>query len=154
MSDVLRIGNCSGFYGDRLSAAREMVEGGALDVLTGDYLAELTLLILWLVRVIVRLNTSYIPEGLLKAEEEALAQRQRIQTIQEKLLGRLASANYRGLKRYRYTPLLALTVNERGLAGLMAAPEAEQAVSEAMCGLALEQLVEQLPAAQATAQRP
>ena len=47
MADVLRIANCSGFYGDRLSAAREMVEGGPIDVLTGDYLAELTLLILW-----------------------------------------------------------------------------------------------------------
>ncbi len=46
MSEVLRVGNCSGFYGDRLSAMREMLEGGELDVLTGDYLAELTLLIL------------------------------------------------------------------------------------------------------------
>jgi hypothetical protein len=45
-ADVLRIGNCSGFYGDRLSAMREMLEGGELDVLTGDYLAELTMLIL------------------------------------------------------------------------------------------------------------
>lgn len=44
--DVLRVGNCSGFYGDRLSAMREMLEGGPLDVLTGDYLAELTMLIL------------------------------------------------------------------------------------------------------------
>lgn len=43
----LRIANCSGFYGDRLSAAREMVEGGPIDVLTGDYLAELTMLLLW-----------------------------------------------------------------------------------------------------------
>ena len=45
------IGNCSGFYGDRLAAAREMVDGvGAggeyIDVLCGDYLAELTMLIL------------------------------------------------------------------------------------------------------------
>ena len=46
MTDALRIANCSGFYGDRLSAAKEMVEGGPIDVLTGDYLAELTLLIL------------------------------------------------------------------------------------------------------------
>ncbi|HEY1133271.1 MAG TPA: acyclic terpene utilization AtuA family protein [Nocardioides sp.] len=54
-SDVLRIGNCSGFYGDRLSAMREMLEGSStgpdglvhgVDVLTGDYLAELTMLIL------------------------------------------------------------------------------------------------------------
>lgn len=45
--EVLRIANCSGFYGDRLSAAREMVEGGPIDVLTGDYLAELTMMILY-----------------------------------------------------------------------------------------------------------
>jgi hypothetical protein len=46
VSGTLRVGNCSGFYGDRLSAMREMLEGGELDVLTGDYLAELTMLIL------------------------------------------------------------------------------------------------------------
>lgn len=46
MAEPLRVGNCSGFYGDRLSAMREMLEGGPLDVLTGDYLAELTMLIL------------------------------------------------------------------------------------------------------------
>jgi hypothetical protein len=43
----LRIANCSGFYGDRHAAAREMVEGGPIDVLTGDYLAELTMVVLW-----------------------------------------------------------------------------------------------------------
>ncbi|GAB1822537.1 acyclic terpene utilization AtuA family protein [Herbidospora sp. RD11066] len=43
---MLRVANCSGFYGDRLSAAREQVEGGPIDVLTGDWLAELTMLIL------------------------------------------------------------------------------------------------------------
>ncbi|WP_018255193.1 acyclic terpene utilization AtuA family protein [Salinispora mooreana] len=42
----LRVGNASGFYGDRFSAWQEMLDGGDLDVLTGDYLAELTLLIL------------------------------------------------------------------------------------------------------------
>ncbi|HAS09833.1 MAG TPA: exopolyphosphatase, partial [Acidimicrobiaceae bacterium] len=47
----IRIANCSGFYGDRISAMREMLEGSledgrTLDVLTGDYLAELTMLIL------------------------------------------------------------------------------------------------------------
>jgi hypothetical protein len=46
MADPIRIANCSGFFGDRLSAAREMVEGGPIDVLTGDWLAELTMLIL------------------------------------------------------------------------------------------------------------
>ena len=47
MSDIIRIGNCSGYYGDRLAAARELVEGGPIDVLTGDYLAELTMSILY-----------------------------------------------------------------------------------------------------------
>ena len=46
MADPIRIANCSGFYGDRVSAAREMVEDGPIDVLTGDWLAELTMLIL------------------------------------------------------------------------------------------------------------
>jgi hypothetical protein len=46
MTEPIRIANCSGFYGDRLSAAAEMVEGGPIDVLTGDWLAELTMLIL------------------------------------------------------------------------------------------------------------
>jgi hypothetical protein len=43
---MLRIGNASGFYGDRSTALAEMLDGGPLDVLTGDYLAELTMLIL------------------------------------------------------------------------------------------------------------
>jgi hypothetical protein len=47
---ILRIANCSGFYGDRLSAAREMIVGGPIDFLTGDYLAELTMMILWKAR--------------------------------------------------------------------------------------------------------
>lgn len=46
----LRIANCSGFYGDRFAAMREQLEGGPIDVLTGDYLAELTMLILWKAR--------------------------------------------------------------------------------------------------------
>jgi hypothetical protein len=50
MKRPVRIANCSGFYGDRFAAAREMVEGGPIDVLTGDYLAELTMLILWKAR--------------------------------------------------------------------------------------------------------
>ena len=45
-TDPIRIANCSGFFGDRLSAAKEMVEGGPIDALTGDWLAELTMLIL------------------------------------------------------------------------------------------------------------
>lgn len=46
MPEPVRIANCSGFYGDRLAAMREMLTGGELDFVTGDYLAELTMLIL------------------------------------------------------------------------------------------------------------
>ncbi len=46
-SDRLIIANCSGFFGDRFSAMKEMVEGGEIHVLTGDYLAELTMAILF-----------------------------------------------------------------------------------------------------------
>ena len=50
MAEPIRIANCSGFFGDRLSGAVEMVEGGPIDVLTGDWLAELTMLILSRIR--------------------------------------------------------------------------------------------------------
>ena len=50
MAEPIRIANCSGFFGDRPSGALEMVEGGPIDVLTGDWLAELTMLILSRIR--------------------------------------------------------------------------------------------------------
>jgi hypothetical protein len=50
VAEPIRIANCSGFFGDRPSGAREMVEGGPIDVLTGDWLAELTMLILSRIR--------------------------------------------------------------------------------------------------------
>src|SRR5690606_13429139 len=46
MTRPVRIACCSGFYGDRPGAAAELVEGGPIDVLCGDWLAELTMLIL------------------------------------------------------------------------------------------------------------
>ena len=46
MAAPLIVANCSGFYGDRLSAMREQLDGGPVDVICGDYLAELTMLIL------------------------------------------------------------------------------------------------------------
>jgi subtilisin family serine protease len=82
------------------------------------------------VQVIVQLKTPFVPEGLLKAPGQALEQRQRIQAIQEKLIGRLGSGDYRGLKRFKYSPLLAFTVNESGLQGLLAAPEVQRVVKD------------------------
>ena len=46
-NNFIKIANCSGFYGDKLSAAKDLVDGGPIDVLTGDYLAELTMAILF-----------------------------------------------------------------------------------------------------------
>jgi hypothetical protein len=66
----LRIANCSGFYGDRHAAAREMVEGGPIDFLTGDYLAELTMLILWKNRQ--REGGAGYARGFLRQMEEVL----------------------------------------------------------------------------------
>src|SRR5215469_1424073 len=49
-SRPIRIANASGFYGDRLPAMLEVLQGGPVDVISGDYLAELTMLILWKAR--------------------------------------------------------------------------------------------------------
>lgn len=71
MSEVLRVANCSGFYGDRLSAAKEMVEGGPIDVLTGDYLAELTMTILYNQRQSRGEDTGYVGTFLKQVREVA-----------------------------------------------------------------------------------
>ena len=66
-SDKVIIGNCSGFFGDRLSAAKEMVQGGPIDFLTGDYLAELTMAILFRLRM-KDSNGGYVPTFLKQME--------------------------------------------------------------------------------------
>jgi len=69
---VLRVGNASGFYGDRFAAVAEMLEGGPLDVLTGDYLAELTMLILGRARARARPDDparGYVPTFLAQMEQ-------------------------------------------------------------------------------------
>ena len=43
---AVRVANCSGFFGDRMSALADVVRGGPVDVVTGDYLAEVTMLVL------------------------------------------------------------------------------------------------------------
>ena len=60
MSEVIKIANCSGFYGDNLSIAKKMVEGGPIDILTGDYLAELTMTILYNQKIKRGENLGYV----------------------------------------------------------------------------------------------
>ena len=44
--DLIRIGNASGYWGDDLTVLRRQLEGGALDVISLDFLAEITMSIL------------------------------------------------------------------------------------------------------------
>lgn len=44
--DFVRIGNAGGFWGDDLHALRRQLEGGPLDYISSDYLAEITMSIL------------------------------------------------------------------------------------------------------------
>jgi len=66
------IANSSAFYGDRLSAAREMIQGGPIDVLTGDYLAELTMAILFRDRL--KDNDTGFARTFLKQMEEVMGE--------------------------------------------------------------------------------
>ena len=66
--DKVIIANCSGFFGDRLSAAAEMVRGGPIDVLTGDYLAELTMALLFRLKM-KNPEAGYTPTFLKQMEE-------------------------------------------------------------------------------------
>ena len=75
--DKILIGNCSGFYGDRLSAAKDMVEGGPVDVLTGDYLAELTMAILYNQRIQRGEDHGYVGTFLKQFKDVALACQER-----------------------------------------------------------------------------
>ena len=97
MADVLRIANCSGFYGDRLSAAREMVEGGPIDVLTGDYLAELTLMILLKDRLQRSRRSGYARTFLRQLEEVAVTCKER----GIKIVVNAGGLNPAGLRRAR-----------------------------------------------------
>ena len=66
--DTLIVANCSAFFGDRFSAAREMIQGGPIHVLTGDYLAELTMAILFRKKIKMP-DTGYASSFLAQMEE-------------------------------------------------------------------------------------
>jgi hypothetical protein len=67
-NDKVIIANCSGYFGDRLTAAKEMVQDGPIDILTGDYLAELTMAILFGMKM-RKPETGYVPTFLKQMEQ-------------------------------------------------------------------------------------
>ena len=67
-NDKIIIANCSGYFGDRLAAAKEMVQGGPIDILTGDYLAELTMALLFGMKM-KKPETGYVPTFLKQMEQ-------------------------------------------------------------------------------------
>ncbi len=61
MTKSVKIGNSSGFWGDNPYALKQQLEGGDLDYITADYLAELTMSILYKQQV-KSPNLGYIPD--------------------------------------------------------------------------------------------
>jgi hypothetical protein len=128
--ETLRVANCSGFYGDRLSAARELVEGGPIDVLTGDYLAELTMLILFKAR----------------QRDPALGYAATFYRQMEEVLGTCVA---RGIKIVAN----AGGLNPAGLAERLRALAAELQVDATVAHVEGDDILEKIPALQAAGNR-
>ncbi len=120
MSSPLVIANCSGFYGDRLSAMREQLDGGHVDVICGDYLAELTMLIL----------------GRQKAKDPAAGY---ARTFLQQLEECLADALERGVRIVSN----AGGLNPAGLAGAVREVAARQGLSVRVATVAGDDLIAQ-----------
>lgn len=74
------------------------------------------------VRVIVGLKTSFTPEGKMLTTKEVSEQRIRISQLQESLLKSLKITDERHVKKYKYTPFIALEVDEATLQSLINSP--------------------------------
>lgn len=73
------------------------------------------------VRVIVRLDTPFVADGLL-SPEVAAEQQSRISRLQEQLCAALTGYGVTGIKRSKYTPLMAMEVDAAALRALIAHP--------------------------------
>jgi hypothetical protein len=70
-------------------------------------------------RVIVTLSGSFVPEGQLPDEAARQAQRRAISAAQTAVLDELASTRVSDVRRFAYTPQLALTVDATALERLL-----------------------------------
>lgn len=69
--------------------------------------------------VIVTLTGTFVPEGELADESARLAQRRAIKAAQDAVLAELPSSGVRAVRRFAYTPQLALTVDAAALDRLL-----------------------------------
>ena len=76
------------------------------------------------VRVIVRLKLDdWQPESALRDQQAMNAQREAIARLQDRLLHSMASFVVTNIRRFRFVPQMALTVDEAGLRALISHPD-------------------------------
>ena len=74
------------------------------------------------VRIIVRLDMSSQPEGMLSGLQEVIGQQTRISRLQDQLHEAVARHNVRGIKRFKHIPYNAMEVDSTALGALIANP--------------------------------
>lgn len=82
------------------------------------------------VRVIVSLNMAFLPEGELPDEAAVHKQRKTIASLQAKVLGKLRGCTVHAIRRYKYTPAIAMEVDACGVRGLLRAPEVSRVAED------------------------
>lgn len=74
------------------------------------------------VRVIIRLDTSFQPEGQLSGSTAVAGQKARIASVQTRLQQEVSEHNVRGIKRFKHIPYSAMAVDPDALDALIAHP--------------------------------
>src|SRR5215510_13979911 len=91
--------------------------------------------------VIVKLRVAFRPEGELLSAAQVQAQRAVINQTQDSLMKGLTGHDPASLKRYEYTPYLAVRVNEAGLESLRLSPDVIDIHEDELFRTALEESV-------------
>ncbi len=71
------------------------------------------------IRVIVGLNTTFVPEGQIKTAQSINAQRINISRLQDSLLESMGALNPSVVKKFKYIPFMAMEVDEGMLSALI-----------------------------------
>jgi len=74
------------------------------------------------VRVIVKLNMPFVPEGQLSTPREAIDQQVQISVMQDQLCEALSTYSVKGIKRFKYIPYIAMEVDSIALKVLISNP--------------------------------